>query len=1510
VLVHRGGQALYANAAFGALTGCAVERDLKTVQGLLARREWRAHLAEAPAASPRRLANVQGAAILVSATRAEVDWRGEAAWMDTLAAAHPGDEPPLPSAMRKPDFASLVENAPQGVYVHRDFKLLYLNRALARMLGYASPEEALKFGQPLSHVMPEEREQQATRARDRLAGEPAPEEYDLQLSRVDGSRFWSHCIQTVVPWKGEPAILVSVTDITARKRAEEDYRSAALKLKQAEGIARVGHGEWDLRAQRMYWSDELYRICGLVPGKITLNERTALAPLHSDDALEVRRLMINALRHPHSFDFGHRVVRPDGSIRHCVSRVTVEADAKGLPLRMFGVVMDVTEMREAEMRIKSQEQMLRAIIDTIPYGLAAKDAQGRYILVNRALERLHDAKEKDFQGRTALELPFFPHWDSEWILRDDLEVIRSGRTVDVPEREFINRRGETTYRRIIRSPIVDDAGRSTGLVMLTEDITRRKKAEDEVKRGRALLQTVFDTVPHRIWVKNLEGRFLLVNQQHAAFYGLTPEQMAGLTTRDLPRVPEALKQQWIEDDAAVLTTGRRLDRPEIEIQRPDGSDSWIRLIKLPLPDGKGGHAGVVGWVEDVTDRVQAERALTASRRLLRTVVDTIPHGLAAKDREGRFILANKALEIINRMTESAMLGRTIRDIAWMRAEDAARIQQSDRTVLESGQPLVIPRAEIHLPDGAIAIRRSFRSPILGADGEVTGLVLLVEDVTDQVRTEEELRSSQRLLRAVVDTIPYSVVAKDLNGRYLLSNRAAAAAFGRQPADLIGRTTLEAPWIEPSEARRFHDDDMQVLRTGRLLEIPQTTVTLSGAVKSIRRIIKAPILDEAGQVRGMVALSEDITGRVRAEEELRTSQRLLRAIFDHLPFGLAAKDREGRFVLVNRWQLTRYGLPEQAWEGNLLSDVVAMTPAARERYIAQDEEVLRTGRVIEYPEQEIRFTAGDTAIADILRFPLLDEQGQTTGLVAATFDVTRRKTMERELRQSRALLQAMFDALPLWVFVKDRERRVVAINRRMAEDYGIDLSQPGPIDLARGLPEDVREQIARFDNTVLESGQPFEVPELPFTLPGQDTRIIRVLRLPLRDASGIVTGLLGVSEDITERHRAALAVTQSQKLESLGVLAGGIAHDFNNLLTGILGNVELAAKALETAHAARRPLENVKNASLMAAGLTQQMLAYSGGGAFEAKPVDVSRLAEDMVRLLQVAIPRNATFVRQLPSGLPAAFADPSQLQQVVMNLVSNAAEAIGDQPGQVTLTTGLERVTREDLAAFHLAQDVPEGEYVTLDVTDTGAGMAPGTLDRIFDPFFSTKFTGRGLGLAVVLGIVRSHKGAIRVRSQPGGGTSFRVLLPPAPQPAPAQDPAPVDWRGSGTVLVVDDDAAVREVAALMLRQLGLTALEAGSVAKALDVLKLHAGDVHWALLDAGMPGPDGAGAVRALRDVVPDLTVVVMSGHSERELLERFSGMNIRGFLQKPFTFDDLQSKLAEWLAKSHNSPASVLPA
>lgn len=362
----------------------------------------------------------------------------------------------------------------------------------------------------------------------------------------------------------------------------------------------------------------------------------------------------------------------------------------------------------------------------------------------------------------------------------------------------------------------------------------------------------------------------------------------------------------------------------------------------------------------------------------------------------------------------------------------------------------------------------------------------------------------------------------------------------------------------------------------------------------------------------------------------------------------------------------------------------------------------------------------------------------------------------------------------------------------------------------------------------------------------------------------------------------------QKLESIGVLAGGIAHDFNNLLHVVLGNADLARLHVPGDSQAREHLDEVVRATQRAAELTQQLLAYSGRGAVESRQLDLSFEVREMATLLRTAISKQATLEWDLSPELPPVTADPTQLRQIVMNLITNASDALGEESGTITLRTGVVESAKSDAGPPAL---------VFLEVSDTGCGMDTSTLQRIFDPFFSTKFTGRGLGLAAVIGIVESHQGHVRIRTAPGEGTTFRVVLPAVPGEA---DAAPrrlsgAGWRGRGTVLVVEDEEGVREVVGRMLERLGFLVITAVDGQDALRVLDAHDGAVTAVLLDLSMPRMGGPETIRLLRERSPDLPVVLMSGYTEQDvaskILDRTDGAV--GFLQKPFLSEDLRSVL-----------------
>ena len=396
-------------------------------------------------------------------------------------------------------------------------------------------------------------------------------------------------------------------------------------------------------------------------------------------------------------------------------------------------------------------------------------------------------------------------------------------------------------------------------------------------------------------------------------------------------------------------------------------------------------------------------------------------------------------------------------------------------------------------------------------------------------------------------------------------------------------------------------------------------------------------------------------------------------------------------------------------------------------------------------------------------------------------------------------------------------------------------------------------------------------------------------------------------DTTERRRAEEAerkfqtvLLQRQKLESLGVLAGGIAHDFNNLLTAVVGNASLALLELPPESPARLSVEEIERAAQRATDLVRQMLAYSGRGHFVIQPLNLSDVVEEMAQILQAVISKKAVLRFEFFPNLPTINADATQMRQVIMNLITNAADAIGDRSGIITLRTGMVHADREYLLTTNLYDELAEGDYVYLEVSDTGSGMDESTKARIFDPFFSTKFVGRGLGLAAVQGIVRGHRGAIKIYSEVSRGTTFKVLLPPSN--LDAVEPHLInsehqDWPGSGTILVVDDEESGRALIRRILIKQGFEVVEAVDGRDALTVFKRHPADIRAVLLDLTMPHLGGAETLSELRRIRPDLRVILMSGYNGQEVTSQFSGKRISGFLQKPFTANQLLTILRQGL-------------
>ena len=450
------------------------------------------------------------------------------------------------------------------------------------------------------------------------------------------------------------------------------------------------------------------------------------------------------------------------------------------------------------------------------------------------------------------------------------------------------------------------------------------------------------------------------------------------------------------------------------------------------------------------------------------------------------------------------------------------------------------------------------------------------------------------------------------------------------------------------------------------------------------------------------------------------------------------------------------------------------------------------------------------------------------------------------------------------------------------------------------------EVLRHIREVVGRGERITEP-LTFRRPDGEEVHTEVSASPAREGERVL--VQAILRDVTEARRAQAEkaalerqLFQAQKMESMGVLAGGIAHDFNNLLMGVLGHVGLALDKLGPEHPVVRNLEAVQKAGQRAADLTRQMLAYSGRGQFLIRPLDLGAQVEELLKLLEVSIPKAVALNLELAPGLPAVAADASQMHQVIMNLVLNAAEAIGEGGGLIRLRTGTAQLEAADLLTLVMGHESRPGTFVFLEVEDSGCGMDEVTLARIFEPFFTTKFTGRGLGLAALVGIVKGHRGALSVTSAEGQGTTFRVYFPAVTQAAqPALfAPIPADPEGRGVVLVVDDEEIVRSVARQALEARGYEVEEAPDGLDAVRIVAERGARLSLVLLDMTMPRLGGEGAFKRIRELAPDLPVILSSGYTEQDALSRFQVPGLRGFIQKPYSPRDLVQKIQEALGQA----------
>jgi PAS domain S-box-containing protein len=748
-----------------------------------------------------------------------------------------------------------------------------------------------------------------------------------------------------------------------------------------------------------------------------------------------------------------------------------------------------------------------------------------------------------------------------------------------------------------------------------------------------------------------------------------------------------------------------------------------------------------------------------------------------------------------------------------------------------------------------------------------------------------LRSNQQM-RALLRAIPDELLCIDSHGlcRNLLLD---------SPAGQSGGQKLEEVWPEKA-ARALESAVAAVLASGQPQECLLERPTGEALRKFEARCI--PFTPD-----GVLAMVRDISERVHAEQTLREKDELLQTLLNALPDFISVRDEAGRWLLANPVALALFDLTDKPYHNCTTQELMKLVPEywnALEVVRATDEHCWEMGEPYRL-EERITKPDGSVVIFDVIKIPIFDDQGRRLRLVVLGHDVTVRFQSEEALRQNERRYRRLFEFAPIGILITAPDGHIIDINPALCEmlQYTVEELRNRPVaDLAQNsevIPENIRRILM---------GETMQHEVIDCRRDGQLVSLeLRETRLDLPDGR---PGILTIAIDVTEKRRLDAErlglenrIQQTQKLESLGVLAGGIAHDFNNLLTGMLGYSTLAKTQLIPESPVRQMLTQIETAAQRAAELCNQMLAYSGRGRFVIQPVDLSALVEEMLQMLEVSISKKAILRLNMARHLPMVEADATQLRQVIMNLITNASDAIGERSGVIVLSTGLLQVDRHYLLGATIADgELEEGVYIYLEVSDTGCGMDEATRRRIFDPFYTTKFMGRGLGLAAVLGIVRSHMGVIKVYSEPGRGSTFKVMFPASIKNALERETkteSSMQWRGAGRILVIDDEETVRVLTRQLLELTGFTVMTAMDGREGVDLFAAENGEFDLVLLDLTMPHLGGEEAFREMRRIDPQVRVLLTSGYSEHDVINLFAGKGLAGFIQKPFKSSDLIAKV-----------------
>jgi PAS domain S-box-containing protein len=1172
--------------------------------------------------------------------------------------------------------------------------------------------------------------------------------------------------------------------------------------------------------------------------------------------------------------------------------------------RMTGHKTVEESLREQmEKALEESEARYRQLVENASDIIFRADEGGYFTFVNPAALRSTGYPENEILGKHYTELIRQDHRETAMKFFGRQYVKKIPTTYH--EFPLVAKNGGTLWIGQ-NTQLIMDGETVVGFQSIARDISDRKLAQDTLRESEGRLQGLVEHIPQRIFIKDRNSVYLYCNKQYASDHGITPDQIKGKDDFEF-YTPEMALAYRADDEACMATgTARETEKP----YQCNGQELWIHTIKVPYRDGQGQIIGVLGLFEDITDRKQMELTLRDSESRLRSLAETIPDALVVYDDLGRVLFANNAFEELYDWSAEELLGKSISNFVPPEEEEITR--QYWESVVRGEKARLETRRRTK--QGRLLDLELSTSTLFNADGKHAGTIVVHHDITERKRIEEELRQREEELATILDAIPAMVwTCLDPECRVITGNRLVNELFGVPSGTNISQTAAqkgEALYIKhlKTDGTEYRADELpmqQAIASGQSILDQEIEYRLSDGRKVFALGNTVPLFDDKGVVRGSVSAFQDISARKKAEESLLESERLFRSYIKYAPDGVFVADGKGKYIEANDAASSLTGYDRDELLGANFIDLIASEDVG--------EALLHFNRADEtgYSTGDLRYVTktGEKRWWTVNGVKLDEDR-----FLGFARDITERKANEKALRESEEKYRQLVETIGDWVWASDPDGRHTYSNPAVTRLLGYQINEVVGSSAFQLIHPDDEQPIREMLKNCIEEGVGWNNVSIRWLHQDGLARSFESSAIPILNSENQVTGFRGVDRDINERTRLEAErremerkILHAEKLESLALMAGGIAHDFNNQLAVVLGNLELALSGQGLDSSTQKAIKNAVAAAKRSAELSRQMQIYTGNTLYHPAFLDLNELLQNSYSSLKLAISRNVNINLEIYNSLPLIWGDPDQIQRLVTNLLVNASESIGDQDGDLKIITGARDCDDAYLSLSRLEQKPESGRFIFLEVSDTGCGMDADTQHKLFDPFFTMKFMGRGLGMAEVMGIVKGHRGAIMVDSDVEKGTTIRVLFPvskkfqtPRFQTASSREtkatmPESVSRRK--TVLVIDDEEQVREFCCEWLDLLGYDTIAAVDGVEGVHVFCERMNEIDIVLMDFVMPRMNGIEAFEELIRIKPDLNVILCSGYTEKEIGLRFPDRKPASILHKPYDMDTLKAELERLL-------------